>query len=348
MNEPADLPFVSILIAARNEEATILDCLRAIHALNYPPNRLEILVGDDASTDRTATLIRSFIQDKPAYELVSISPKYPQLNGKANVLAQLAHLAQGSFLFTTDADARVSPDWVRAMLRQFDSRPDERVIGVVNGVSTIRGRSVWAQVQAVECLLVFRAMSLAADWQIPITGVGNNMAFRREAYDAVGGFENQPFSVVEDYTIFQAIVGKGYGFGQAFNRETLVEMLPVPNVEAYLQQRKRWMQGVFDLPIRFRLAPLLQYLLGPLLLILAIWFPGLALPLYAAKVLGQTLLLGNALIQLRQTHLWVSALIYEPYQLLFGLLAFGYYWLPTGVVWKERKYSEQRSVSSDQ
>lgn len=338
MNEPADLPLVSILIAARNEETTILDCLRAIQALDYPSNRLEILIGNDASTDQTALVAQSFIQDKPQYQLVSITKKYAQLNGKANVLAQLAQLAHGSFLFTTDADARVPTGWVRAMLRQFENRPGERVVGVVNGVSTIRGRSLWAQVQAVECLLVFQGLSQAANRQIPVTGVGNNMAFRREAYNAVGGFENQPFSVVEDYTIFQAIVGKGYGFRQAFNRETLVEMLPLPGVEAYLQQRKRWMQGVFDLPILFRLAPLLQYLLGPLLLMLAFWFPGLALPLYAAKVLGQTLLLRHALIQLRQTHLWVSALIYEPYQLLFGLLAFGYYWLPTGVVWKERKY----------
>lgn len=334
----AERPFVSILIAARNEEHTILDCLRAIDQLNYPTDRLQILIGNDGSTDRTADVVSAFIRDKPAYQLLSISETLPNLNGKANVLAQLAHVATGSLLFTTDADARVPPTWLPAMIRQFDGSNQKKTVGVVSGCTTILGESVWARVLAVECVLVFRLIALAAHFDIPLTGAGNNMAIRREAYEAVGGFEGLPFSVVEDYTMFQAIVGKGYGFGHQLDPETLVQMLPPTTLGAYLQQRKRWMRGVFDLPLLLLLPTLLQYLLGPLLLVLAFWFPALALGLYAAKVLGQTVLLWNAFFQLRQTHLWVSLFLYEPYQTLFGLLAFVYYWLPTGVVWKGRRY----------
>ena len=337
-SSPTDLPLISILIAARNEEHTILDCLRAIDQLDYPKNKLQILIGNDNSTDRTLEVVNTFILDKPAYRSITISELVPNLNGKANVLAHLAHYATGTFLFTTDADARVSPTWLRAMIRQFETEKMAKKIGVVSGCTTIRGNTIWAKVQAVECVLVFRLIALAADFGIPLTGVGNNMAIRREAYEAVGGFERLPFSVVEDYTLFQAIVGKGYGFGNKLDPDTLVQMLPPPSIGAYLQQRKRWMRGVFDLPLPLLLTTLIQYLLGPLLLVLAFWFPALALGLYAAKVLGQTLLLWSALIQLRQTHLWVSMLLYEPYQTLFGLLAFVYYWLPTGVVWKGRRY----------
>lgn len=334
----SDLPHLSILIAARNEEHTILDCLRAIDQLDYPKNYLQILIGNDHSTDRTAEVVSAFIQEKPAYRLLTISETLPNLNGKANVLAQLAHHATGSFLFTTDADARVPPTWLRAMLRQFRATKTGQTVGVVSGCTTILGDSVWAGVQAVECVLVFRLIALAADFGIPLTGVGNNMAIRREAYEQVGGFENQPFSVVEDYTMFQAVVGQGYGFSNKLDPDTLVQMLPPPTIGAYLQQRKRWMRGVFDLPLPLLLSTLIQYLFGPLLLVLAIWMPGLALGLYAAKVVGQTLLLWSALHQLRQTHLRVSLLLFEPYQTLFGLLAFVYYWLPTGVVWKGRTY----------
>ncbi len=336
--DPTDLPTVSILIAARNEEHMIFDCLRAIDQLDYPTTRLQILVGNDHSTDRTANVVDAFIQDKPTYRLFTITESLPNLNGKANVLAQLAQHATGTFLFTTDADARVSPTWLRAMISQFQPKKTGKIIGVVSGCTTILGESVWARVQAVECVLVFKLIAFAADLGIPLTGVGNNMAIRREAYEQVGGFENQPLSVVEDYTIFQAIVKKGYGFGHQLDPDTLVGMLPPPTVGAYLQQRKRWMRGVFDLPLPLLLTTLIQYLLGPLLLVLAFWMPGLALGLYAAKVLGQTLLLWSALHQLRQTHLWVSTLLYEPYQTIFGLLAFIYYWLPTGVVWKGRRY----------
>jgi cellulose synthase/poly-beta-1,6-N-acetylglucosamine synthase-like glycosyltransferase len=335
---PADLPTVSILIAARNEEHTILDCLRAIDQLDYPTHQLQILIGNDHSTDGTAAVIDGFIRDKPTYRLFSITETLPNLNGKANVLAQLAHHATGTFLFTTDADARVPTTWLRAMISQFQFPKTGETVGVVTGCTTILGNSLWARVQAVECVLVFKLLALAADLGIPLTSAGNNMGIRREAYEAVGGFENQPFSVVEDYTLFQAIVQKSYGFGNKLDPDTLVQMLPPPTIGAYLQQRKRWMRGVFDLPLPLLLSTLTQYLLGPLLLVLAFWMPGLALGLYAAKVLGQTLLLWSALTQLRQTHLWVSLLLYEPYQTVFGLLAFVYYWLPTGVVWKGRRY----------
>jgi len=335
---PTYLPTVSILIAARNEEHTILDCLRAIDQLDYPKDRLQILIGDDASTDHTAQLVSLFIQDRPDYELILISQSLPNLNGKANVLAQLAHNATGSLLFTTDADARVPTTWLRAMIRQLDSGKTTKSVGVVNGCTIILGTSIWARVQAVECVLVFKLIAFAADLGIPLTGVGNNMAFRREAYEAVGGFEGLPFSVVEDYTLFQAIVGKGYGFRHKLDPDTLVRMLPPPTVGAYLQQRKRWMRGVFDLPLPLLITTLIQYLLGPILLVLAFWMPTLSLGLYTAKVLGQTLLLWSALIKLKQTHLWVSALLFEPYQTVFGLLAFVYYWLPTGVIWKGRSY----------
>lgn len=338
MSESSELPFVSILIAARNEEHTILDCLRAIDQLDYPKERLQILVGNDASTDRTTELVSGFIQGKSAYQLITITKSLPDLNGKANVLAQLAHLATGSLLFTTDADAQVPATWLKAMIRQFETGQTSKLVGVVNGCTTIRGDSVWAQVQAVECVLVFQLIAVAADLGIPLTGVGNNMAFRRKAYEAVGGFERLPFSVVEDYTLFQAIVGQGYGFGHKLDPDTLVQMLPPPTLQAYLQQRKRWMRGVFDLPLPLLLITLIQYLLGPVLLLLAFWMPDLALGLYTGKVLGQTLLLWSALVRLKQTHLWISTLLFEPYQTVLGLLAFVYYWLPTGVIWKGRRY----------
>ena len=53
---PVPLPRVSILIAARDEEASLPRCLASLRALNYPAERLEILVGDDGSTDRTAAV----------------------------------------------------------------------------------------------------------------------------------------------------------------------------------------------------------------------------------------------------------------------------------------------------
>src|SRR5687767_10374493 len=61
----SSLPFVSVLIAARNEAANILGCLQSIESLDYPIDKLEILIGNDDSEDQTRTIVERFIAGKP-------------------------------------------------------------------------------------------------------------------------------------------------------------------------------------------------------------------------------------------------------------------------------------------
>ena len=74
-------PKVSLLLAARNEALLIERCLAAIDQLDYPKDKLEILIGDDDSSDDTAALVQAFIKDKPQYRLISITTQV----GKAKV-----------------------------------------------------------------------------------------------------------------------------------------------------------------------------------------------------------------------------------------------------------------------
>ena len=57
-------PKITIWIAARNEEENILNCLRSIEKLDYPIDYLQVLIGNDNSTDNTFTIIKEFIKDK--------------------------------------------------------------------------------------------------------------------------------------------------------------------------------------------------------------------------------------------------------------------------------------------
>ena len=121
---------VSILLPARNEEKTILRCLQALDQLDYPQHLLEILIGNDDSSDATERVVLEFIRDKPHFELHTIQLQTPGLKGKANVLAQLAHRASGDYFFFCDADIAVAPTWIERMLPLF--RPK---VGVVVGVT---------------------------------------------------------------------------------------------------------------------------------------------------------------------------------------------------------------------
>ena len=116
---PAPLPRISIFIAARNEEAALPRCLASVRALSYPAHLLEVLVGDDASTDRTRAVTEAAMQGFAGhFQVVTITDTLGQARGKANVLAHLAHLATTDYWLLTDADIAVPPTWVAARVRR--------------------------------------------------------------------------------------------------------------------------------------------------------------------------------------------------------------------------------------
>src|SRR6187549_498850 len=116
MSRPNQLPKISILIAARNEEANIARCLASVDQLCFPKSDLEILIGDDGSTDATAAIVKQFIQNKPEFKYVLIDKQVAALRGKANVLAQLAQVAEGEYYFFCDADITVNTDWLNEII----------------------------------------------------------------------------------------------------------------------------------------------------------------------------------------------------------------------------------------
>ncbi|MBW8051052.1 MAG: glycosyltransferase, partial [Cytophagales bacterium] len=72
-------PFVSILIAARNEQDNIIDCLSALEHLTWPKEKFEVLIGNDHSEDNTKTLVEDYIKDKSNFHLHDINNNSPPL-----------------------------------------------------------------------------------------------------------------------------------------------------------------------------------------------------------------------------------------------------------------------------
>jgi cellulose synthase/poly-beta-1,6-N-acetylglucosamine synthase-like glycosyltransferase len=325
--------FVSILIAARDESANVISCLSAIYALDFPEDKLEILIGDDASTDDTAALVRAFIANKPNSRLISITTQRPGLRGKANVLAQLAELATGDFLAFTDADTRVPPGWLTGLLTAFGPQT-----GIVSGATLPAGPRFFDQFQALDWLYNLTLIHALSRFGVPLTALGNNMMVRRMAYDAVGGYAVLPFSVVEDFALFRAITKRGFGFANLLDVNGLSLTNPAFSLGHWLQQRKRWMRGAMAAPGWIVAGLYGQYLLGPLGAGLAGWHPGLAVWLFVLTFAGQWLTLAVGMTRLKQHKLWAAALLFPAWQLLIGPLAVLNFWLPTALRWKDRTY----------
>jgi cellulose synthase/poly-beta-1,6-N-acetylglucosamine synthase-like glycosyltransferase len=105
--------FVSIVVAAYNEEVLVAGKLRNCLALDYPADRMEILVGSDCSSDRTDEIVASFAD--PRIRLIRYEPQ----SGKTVVQNRLLLEGKGDIFLCTDVDSLIAPGSLRLMLEHF-------------------------------------------------------------------------------------------------------------------------------------------------------------------------------------------------------------------------------------
>ncbi|MFC6999462.1 glycosyltransferase [Rufibacter roseus] len=330
----SSFPKVSILIAARNEEANILACLAAIERLNYPKDRLEVLVGDDRSSDATFTLVQSLLPQRPYLTCVSITDNLPGTKGKANVLAQLAQKATSDFFFITDADIEVPPQWLTSLMGQV-----KQGTGIVTGITTTKGSKLFDRMQALDWLFSLGLMQVVADRGVPVSTMGNNMLITREAYEAVGGFAGIPFSITEDVQIFKEVIKKGFTTANVYEAEVLALSMPAPDFSTFLQQRRRWMRGSVSLP---------WYML--LLFVIHSSYYPIWLPFFLHTTWVAALLVFLVKLTLQSVFVWVCAkrvnwktnvrdlIFFELYLLSTSLILIVYFFIPLRIRWKGRQY----------
>jgi len=253
-------PFVSVLVAARNEEECIVDCLQSLVEQDYPADKIEILVGNDASTDSTPEIVRKFSAKNENVKLINIEERLGKARGKANVLAHLANKARGSVLLITDADMVPGSNWVRSM-SSYSSEKD-----MFSGFTVMQYFNSIQSFQSMEWKY-YMAILYTLNDLFKITAVGNNMGLNREVYFKTGGYENFDFSVTEDYKLSQEVISRGYCFSQILDQSSISFTKPINKFNDLLDQRKRWMSGGRELPPHI-IITLLLYAFYPVALIL--------------------------------------------------------------------------------
>ncbi|HNN95398.1 MAG TPA: glycosyltransferase [Pseudomonadota bacterium] len=238
-------PTVSVIVAAKDEESCIQACLSSLRQLSYPAELLEIIIVNDRSRDRTPDIVRQNALACSLIRLVDAAPVPGMVPGKASALAQGVRYSLGEVLLFTDADCTVPPDWVQATLKYYDS---ERV-GIVAGFTVVRPSSLLAALQALDWLYLFSVGAAFLKLGIPQTICGNNFSIRRTAYDAVGGYENTPFSLTEDFALFHRVLSRtGMIARMPLDRETIVETQPCRDFLDMYRQKLRWLTGGRDMP----------------------------------------------------------------------------------------------------
>lgn len=302
-------PFVTVLLAARNEEGTIGRCLGSLRAQTYPPELYEILVIDDGSTDRTGEIATEVAQQASNVRLLRLRSGGHKPTALAAGIAQ----ARGEVLLATDADCIVPQGWIGSMVKHFNETTDF----VAGPVVERPGQGLISELSRIEFLGLMGVAAGLIGSGTPIFCNGANIAYRKEAFTEAGGFGAGHAS--DDEALLQRIHHRNPGSVVfSVDPESVVITDPPETFREFWLQRVRWSskrrvydrKSVLAIPVALYCFFLLYLLTAVACIGTSELLPFLLAATIVKVVLEITVLHGTARL-LRQPILWSRVFLAE-------------------------------------
>lgn len=328
------LPTATVIVAARNEEEKILRALKSLDRLEYPEGKLQIILVDDQSTDATGKIIDDFISGRQRFLKITTEQHHTKLIGKMRALSYGIKKATGEIILTTDADCEVKPLWAKTICSYYQDD-----VAIVTGITTQLADKWFWGMQAIDFVYLLTAGAGTTNLNFPISCIGNNMSYRKSAYDEVGGYENLPHSVTEDFTLMNAIYNlKKYKVIFPVDENTLVTSIPCRTVKSLFSQKKRWGVGGLGVPFRGFLIMFWGFTANLFVLLTPFFFSSAWLYLVAFKIALDFFLLYPVHVKLGIAKNLKYFFHFEIYYLIYVVLL-PFIVLPNQkVIWKGREY----------
>ena len=325
------IPTVSVIVAARDEEATIGPLLDDLAAQNYPAEKLEIIVSNDGSTDLTADIVREHADRDSRIRLVESCVSTKPYRRKKRAVNAGIEASSGEIIMTTDADCRVPATWVRGMVsRLVDS------VDLAAGEVVVHGSTIGGYLEALE-FAGLQAMSAGfMNAGFPITCNGANLAYRRQAFDRVNGFDGFEDVVSGDDDLLMQKIAKGTSGTVIYvmGGETAVRVEAADSLRGFIHQRARWASKISRYPsltARIYLSAVFVFFVSMMLWVsgaIAGLLPfGPLVQLLAIKAASDALVTFTALVPIRRTRLFalfpLAEMLHIPY--IIGVSIKGYW-----------------------
>ncbi len=232
---------MSVVLSAREEEACIGLCLDDLLAQTYPLEDYEVIVVDDGSTDGTAEVVGKAMESGAAVRLLHRRGRGDRAGSKKAALSLGIEAARGEIILTTDADCRLPPTWVRCMVDCFAAD-----VGMVVGFSqsghpgAVGGvRQGW---EAVDFLCLMASAAGSAGHGHPMGASGQNLAYRKLAYDQVEGFRRVQHRASGDDVLLLHLIRRLTNWRVIFAADPGAFALHPPSSswQELLSRRSRW------------------------------------------------------------------------------------------------------------
>ncbi|MEW6654405.1 MAG: glycosyltransferase [Bacteroidota bacterium] len=310
------LPTASLIVAARNEEDKILECITSLDKLEFPAGKFEIILVNDHSTDKTGEIISEFIKDKPKFKMIVPEKAIGTLKGKTNALANAIKIANGEIILTTDADCIVNPLWAKTMASYY-----QKEVAFVGGFTTQEDKTAFEGMQAIDFLYLLTIASGSLNLGKPLAAIGNNMSFRKSAYIETGGYENIPFSITEDFRLLMSIWNlKKYKCIYPIDRNSMITSKACHDYPTLYWQKKRWAVGGMESDFVSYLIMVWGYISKAAMLLTPLFFSLTALYLCIFKTVADYFFVKQVFNRLRLRMKISHFVAFEIYYIIYVLI----------------------------
>ncbi|NOY59304.1 MAG: glycosyltransferase [Calditrichaeota bacterium] len=231
-------PDISIIVPVRDGEETISQCVNALVVQDYPGKKLEILVVDDHSRDRSLEITNKLASQYSFVKVLENEKNGKWQSSKKSALEVAVANASGTILLFTDADCVPPRTWARAMVSCFSKET-----GLIAGFSPQRaaGEKMWNGFLFLDSLAAAFVAAAGIGWGRGITCAGRNLAVRTEALRDVEGYRNTPDSLSgDDDFLLQAISkSRNWQVGYCFEPASFVNATGPKNLKHFIRQKQR-------------------------------------------------------------------------------------------------------------
>jgi cellulose synthase/poly-beta-1,6-N-acetylglucosamine synthase-like glycosyltransferase len=234
-----NLPFVSILVPAHNEEKVIEGTVRHILSLDYPHDKMELLVANDSSTDKTGEILEQLKEEYKGLLQVLHIPTGEGGKGKSHVLNTALKYVKGEVIAVYDADNQPETDALKYIAANLVLYP---YLGAAEGMFRCRNKNTNLLTRFINVEgVAFQWIVQSGRWKLLglSTLPGTNFVIKRDIIDSIGGWDEKALTEDSELSVRVYQTGKRIKF---IPYSVSWEQEP-PKLSTWFRQRTRWVRG---------------------------------------------------------------------------------------------------------
>jgi cellulose synthase/poly-beta-1,6-N-acetylglucosamine synthase-like glycosyltransferase len=232
---------ISVIIVSRNEARNLPALFLCLQNQDYPKELFEVILADDDSEDESEQIAMQFMEAGLNLRYMKVLGRDKVISPKKHALGKAIEASIGDIILTTDADCILPITWISSMVSLFTDD-----VSMVAGYS----RTLIPNWDKASILHKYEHLDFALTYMVLAGGytlgrswacIGQNLAYRKSAYESVGGFSQIRHLISgDDVNLMQLMRRKGHRIIFNFFPASFVHTHPVKSWKQLVNQRSRW------------------------------------------------------------------------------------------------------------